>query len=217
MMEMPVQCSRCGDLIELNDSHPSDYEHPITASRMECEPCHRKAEQDSADPAPSELPTSPTLGVPAAFESTDTLTPAPKDHQSGDNSCGEGCRPGLHGPLCSETESFRPEEEHDCAVCEISAELAEERIAHQATSEELTRLKADMRIRQGALADVLGVPRHDDPTSYYANIEAVADLRRRDLDRTRTAPAEEPGETLRAWPKTPDDPANLDAVQEGQQ
>ncbi len=134
------------------------------------------------------------------FEAADTLTPAPKDPQSGDNSCGEGCRPGLHGPLCSETESFRPEEEHDCAVCEISAELAEERIAHQATSEELTRLKADMRIRQGALADVLGVPRHDDPTSYYANIEAVAALRR-ELDRTRPAPAEERGETRHVWRK----------------
>lgn len=60
---------------------------------------------------------------------------------------------------------------------------------HQAA--ELSRLQADMRIRQHALADVLGIPRHEDPTSYYTNIEVVSILRknlgraRRDLEEAK--------------------------------
>ncbi len=62
-MEMPVQCSRCGDLIELNDSHPSDYENPITGSQVECEPCHRKAEKDTEETGADTCACGTTLGV----------------------------------------------------------------------------------------------------------------------------------------------------------
>lgn len=44
--------------------------------------------------------------------------------------------------------------------------------------------QANQRIRQGALADALGVPRNDAPSSYYTNIEAV-DILRKDLGRAR--------------------------------
>jgi len=44
--------------------------------------------------------------------------------------------------------------------------------------------QADQRIRQGALADALGVPRNDAPSSYYTNIEAV-DILRKDLGQAR--------------------------------
>lgn len=47
-MEMPVDCARCGHVVELNDTYDSSVEGP-SGSRVECSDCHKSVLSDEGD------------------------------------------------------------------------------------------------------------------------------------------------------------------------